>query len=125
MDEAFLRAINPSVPLRDLEAAVSMVMAGVVAAHLFVMPKFFASAPRYAAMFLGLSIAGLVLACFWVADRPATFLGATLAYCVGFSALCILAARKASTAARRAALRASGALLLMVPLVYLLAFSAR
>ena len=125
MDEAFFRAINPSVPLRDLEAAVWIVMAGVVAAHLFAMPKLFASAPRHAAVLLGISIAGLLLAYFWVADRPATFLGATLTYCVGFSALFILAGRKASTAARRAALVASCGLLLMVPLVYLLAFSAR
>lgn len=125
MDEAFLRAINPSVPLRDLEAAVVIVMVAVVAAHLFVMPKFFASAPRHAAVLLGISIAGLVLACFWVADRPPAFLGATLAYCVGFSALCILAARKASAAARRAALIAACVLLPMVALVYLLAFSAR
>ncbi|MGH8076701.1 MAG: hypothetical protein ACREPE_05165 [Lysobacter sp.] len=125
MDEAFMRAINPSVPLRDLEAAVWMVMIGVAAAHLFVMPKFFASAPRYAAVLLGISIAGLVLAYFWIAHRPATFLWATFTYCVAFSALFILAGRKASTAARRAAVLASFALLLMVPLVYMLAFSAR
>jgi hypothetical protein len=125
MDEAFMRAINPSVPLQDLEAAVWIVMVGVVAAHLFVMPKFFASAPRYAAVLLGISIAGLVLACFGIANRPSTFLTATLMYCVGFSALCIVAGLKASTAARRAALVASCALLLMVPLVWLLAFSAR
>lgn len=125
MDEAFMRAINPSVPLRDLEAAVWIVVVGIVSAHLFVMPKFFASAPRYAAVLLGISIAGFVLACFWVANRPVMFLGATLAYCVGFSVLCILAGRKASTAARRAALLACSALLLMVPLVYLLVFSAR
>lgn len=125
MDDAFMRAINPSVPLRDLEAAVWIVMFGVVAAHLYVMPKFLASAPRYAAVLLGISTAGLALACFWVANRPAAFLAATLAYCVGFSALCLVAGRKASVAARRAALLASCALLLMVPLVYLLAFSAR
>lgn len=125
MDETFMRAINPSVPLQDLEAAVWIVMVGVVAAHFFVMPKFFASAPRYATVLLGISIAGLVLACFWIANRPPTFLTATLTYCVGFSVLCILAGFKASTAARRAALLASCALLLMVPLVWLLAFSAR
>lgn len=125
MDETFMRAINPSVPLTDLEAAVWIVMAGIAAAHLFVMPKFFASAPRYAAVVLGLSIAGLALACFWIANRPPSFLAATFTYCVGFSVLCIVAARKASAAARRAAFIASCALLLMVPLVYLLAFSAR
>lgn len=125
MDETFMRAINPSVPLRDLEAAVWIVVAGIVAAHLFVMPKFFASAPRSAAVLLSISIAGFVLACFWVANRPSMFLGATLTYCVGFSVLCILAGQNASTAARRAALLACSALLLMVPFVYLLAFSAR
>ncbi len=39
MDEAFMRAINPSVPLRDLEAAVWIVVVGIVAVHLFVMPR--------------------------------------------------------------------------------------
>ena len=125
MDASWMRAVNPSVPLRDVEAAVWMVMAGIVAAHLHVMPKFFASAPRHAALLLGVSIAGLALACVAVAHRPAAFLGTTLAYCVGFSALCLVAGREASMAARRAALVASTGLLLMVPLVYLLAFSAR
>lgn len=120
-----MRAINPSVPLGDLEAAVWIVMAGIAAAHLFVMPKFFASAPRYAAVVLSLSTAGLVLACLWIANRPPSFLAATFTYCVGFSVLCIVAGRKASATARRAAIVASGALLLMVPIVYLLAYSAR
>ena len=125
MDASWMRSINPGVPLRDVEAAVWLVMAGIVAAHLYVMPKFFASAPRHAALLLGASIAGLALACVVVAGRPATLLGTTLAYCAGFSALGLVAGRKASVGARRSVLVASTALLLMVPLVYLLAFSAR
>lgn len=123
--DASLRAINPSVPLQDVEAAVWIVAVAIVAAHLLVMPKLFASVPRHAAALLGASIAGLALACFWIANRPASFLDATLAYCVGFSALSLLAGWKASIAARRAVLLASAALLLMGPLVYLLAFSPR
>lgn len=125
MEDSFLKAINPSVPLRDLEAAAWIVMVGVCAAHLVVLPKIFASAPRYAVALLGMSIAGLGLAYFLVLNKPAALFSAVLAYCLGFSVLCILMGRKASTAARRAAVLASIGLLVMVALVYFLAFSAR
>lgn len=125
MEDSFLRAINPSVPLRDLEAAIWILIVGICAAHLVALPKIFASAPRYAVALLGISIAGLGLAYFLVLNKSAVFFSAVLAYCAGFAVLCILMGRKASTAARRAAVLASIGLFVMLALVYFMAFSAR
>lgn len=125
MEESTLRAINPSVPLRDLEAAIWIVIVGICAAHLVFTPKIFASTPRHAVALLGISIAGLGLAYILVLNRPAIFFPAVLAYCAGFSVLCILMGRKASVSARRAAVFVSLALIVMVSIVYMLAFSPR
>ena len=125
MNDSLLRAINPTVPLRDLEAAVWIVIAGILVAHVIVVPKLLASAPRHALVLLGLSFAGLGLACLFVLDNPADFLSAVLAYCAWFAALSIFIGWKASAAARRAAVLVCIGLLVMILLVYLLAFSAR
>ena len=125
MEDSFLRAINPSVPLRDLEAAVWIVVVGIVVAHLVILPKMFASAPRYATALLAMSVVGIAFGCYWVLDRPRDMFAAVLAYCAAFSVLCVLMARKASASTRRASVFVAFGLPVMVALVYFLAFSAR
>lgn len=125
MNESFLRAINPSVPLRDLEAAVWMVIVGICVANLVVISMIAASKPRAALTVALVSCVGVVGAWLIVQGRPELFYPTAWAYAAGFAVLGIVAAREASTLARNTALLAPAGLALLLLAVYLLAFTSR
>lgn len=125
MNTSFLRAISPSVPVRDLEAAVWIAIVGICVAHLVVIPAIARSNPRHAITLLLLSCIGLGVSCFVVYGRPGLFYSVFLAYVAGFSVLSLMAGRKASPSARKAAVLTSIGLCLALLVVYLLAFTAR